>query len=175
MACKKCVKKDKAWQIIRDEAVQMAAEEPMLASFFHSTIINHDSLGAALSFQLANKLGSVTMPPIVLREVIEQALRTDPEILNAVACDICAVTERDPAVNFLSTPLLYLKGFRLYRLIVYRIGYGCKGRLSLAYFCSIRFLLFTDCGYSSGRADRLRYHARSCDGHCHRGNRRCWE
>ncbi len=134
MACNKCVKREKAWQTIRDEAVQMAAEEPMLASFFHSTIINHDSLGAALSFQLANKLGSLTMPPIVLREVIEQAVHADPTILDAVACDICAVTERDPAVTYLSTPLLYLKGFQA--LQAYRIAHWLwlQGRQSLALF-----------------------------------------
>lgn len=72
----------------------MAAEEPMLASFSIPRLLITIVWGLHSVFQLANKLGSVTMPPIVLREVIEQALRTD-RILNAVACDICAVTERD--------------------------------------------------------------------------------
>ena len=82
-----------------------------MASFFHSTILNHDSLQSALSFQLASKLGNPIMPAMGLREIIEKAFSADPEILNAVACDICAVTERDPAVVYYSTPLLYLKGF----------------------------------------------------------------
>ena len=88
----------------------MAAQEPMLASFFHSTILNHRDLRSALSFQLANKLDSTTMPAIALREVIELALRSEPELLAAVAADICAVQDRDPAVDLFSTPLLYLKG-----------------------------------------------------------------
>lgn len=134
MACSRCIKKERAWQTIRDEAAQMAAEEPMLASFFHSTILNHETLGAALSFQLANKLGSLTMPPIVLREVIEQAIHADVTILDAAACDICAVTERDPAVNYLSTPLLYLKGFQA--LQAYRIAHWLwlQNRRPLALF-----------------------------------------
>lgn len=134
MACKKCVKKDKAWQTIRDEAVQMAAEEPMLASFFHSTILNHESLRSALSFQLANKLGSAVMPAMVLREVIETALTAQPEILDAVAADICAVKDRDPAVRFYSTPLLYLKGF--HALQGYRVSHWLwnQGRRALATF-----------------------------------------
>jgi len=100
-----------AWQCIRDEAKILVEQEPMLASFFHSTILNHDNLQCALSFQLANKLDHATMPAILLREVIEEALRSDPTILHAVAADLCAVQERDPAVEHFSTPLLYLKGF----------------------------------------------------------------
>ena len=112
----------------------MAAEEPMLASFFHSTILNHDSLRSALSFQLANKLASAVMPAMVLREVIETALAAQPDILDAVAADICAVKDRDPAVRYYSTPLLYLKGF--HALQGYRVAHWLwqQGRYSLATF-----------------------------------------
>lgn len=99
------------WQRIREEATQMAQDEPMLASFFYSTILNHDTLLAALSFQLANRLDSPTMPAILMREIIESAFTADASILNAVMADIVAVQERDPAVEYYSTPLLYLKGF----------------------------------------------------------------
>ncbi|MCE0556635.1 MULTISPECIES: serine O-acetyltransferase [unclassified Motilimonas] len=99
------------WQRIRDEATQMAQDEPMLASFFYSTILNHDTLLAALSFQLANRLDSPTMPAILIREIIESAFTSDVSILNSVMADIIAVQERDPAVEYFSTPLLYLKGF----------------------------------------------------------------
>ena len=130
MACIKQV----TWDNIREEAVIMAAEEPMLASFFHSTILNHDSLRSALSFQLANKLASAVMPAMVLREVIETALAAQPDILDAVAADICAVKDRDPAVRYYSTPLLYLKGF--HALQGYRVAHWLwqQGRYSLATF-----------------------------------------
>ena len=122
------------WQKIQQEAGRMAAEEPMLASFFHSTILNHETLRSALSFQLANKLDSATMPAIVLREVIEQALRSDPGLLAVVAADICAVQERDPAVEFFSTPLLYLNGF--HALQGYRVANWLwkQGRRPLALY-----------------------------------------
>lgn len=100
-----------AWRRIQDEAKSLVEQEPMLASFFHATILNHDSLKCSLSFQLANKLDNATMPAILLREVIEEALNADSTILYAVAADLCAVQERDPAVEHFSTPLLYLKGF----------------------------------------------------------------
>ncbi|MBP9569479.1 MAG: serine O-acetyltransferase, partial [Aeromonadaceae bacterium] len=89
---------------------------------------------SALSFQLANKLASAVMPAIVLREVIETALAAQPDILDAAAADICAVKERDPAVRYYSTPLLYLKGF--HALQGYRVAHWLwqQGRHSLAVF-----------------------------------------
>ncbi len=99
------------WQRIRQEALRLAGDEPMLASFFHSTILNHHSLKSALSYQLANRLDSPTVPAILIREIIEEALKSDTDILHAVVADLCAVQERDPAVEYFSTPLLYLKGF----------------------------------------------------------------
>lgn len=130
MACKQ----QQTWEKIRTEALSLVNEEPMLASFFHSTILNHDSLRSALSFQLANKLASSVMPAIVLREVIETALAAQPDILDAAAADICAVKERDPAVRYYSTPLLYLKGF--HALQGYRVAHWLwqQGRHSLAVF-----------------------------------------
>ena len=130
MACKQ----QQTWDKIRAEALSLVNEEPMLASFFHSTILNHDSLRSALSFQLANKLASAEMPAIVLREVIETALAAQPDILDAAAADICAVKERDPAVRYYSTPLLYLKGF--HALQGYRVAHWLwqQGRHSLAVF-----------------------------------------
>ena len=74
------------------------------------------------------------MPAIVLREVIETALAAQPDILDAAAADICAVKERDPAVRYYSTPLLYLKGF--HALQGYRVAHWLwqQGRHSLAVF-----------------------------------------
>ncbi|MCC4264277.1 serine O-acetyltransferase [Oceanimonas baumannii] len=122
----------RTWLRIREEAQRMIAEEPMLGSFFHSTILNHDTLKCALSFILANKLDSNVMPAICLREIIEGALDQEPAILDKVATDICAVQERDPAVDLFSTPLLYLKGF--HALQGYRIAHWLwhHGRRALA-------------------------------------------
>ncbi|WP_425333931.1 serine O-acetyltransferase, partial [Klebsiella pneumoniae] len=83
----------------------------MLASFYHATIIKHDSLKAALSYILANRLNTASMPAMAVREVIEEAFAADPSISEAAACDICATVNRDPAVSMYSMPLLYLKGY----------------------------------------------------------------
>ena len=71
---------DPIWQHIRKQTRCQAEAEPILASFLHATILNHDSLEAALSFHLANKLDSPTAPAMLIREVIASALEDDPSI-----------------------------------------------------------------------------------------------
>ncbi|WP_284694965.1 serine O-acetyltransferase [Photobacterium galatheae] len=99
------------WKTIKQEAIVLTEQEPMLASFYHATIIKHDNLGAALSYILANKLATPSMPAMAVREVIEEAYAADQMITESAACDIRAVVERDPAINKFSVPLLYLKGY----------------------------------------------------------------
>jgi serine O-acetyltransferase len=115
------VEQKQLWKKIREEAWISSSNEPILASFFHSTILNHKSFKSALSYQLANRLDSHTMPAILIREVIEEAFIKSPDILNAAMADIIAVQERDPAVEDYSIPLLYLKGF--HAIQVYRIAH----------------------------------------------------
>lgn len=112
---------EKVWSVIKSEAKQLADSEPMLASFFHSTLLKHEHLGNALSYILANKLANEIMPAITVREVIEDAFKNDGSMINAAACDIVAVRLRDPAVDKYSTPLLYLKGF--HALQSYRVAH----------------------------------------------------
>ncbi|MEH6453286.1 MAG: serine O-acetyltransferase [Psychromonas sp.] len=108
------------WEKIREEAWACSTSEPILASFFHSTILNHHSLKSALSYQLANRLDNPTMPGILLREVIEEAFLKSPDIIHSAVADIVAVQERDPAVEDFSIPLLYLKGF--HALQIHRVA-----------------------------------------------------
>lgn len=122
------------WKHIRDEAQDLVNSEPMLASFFHATILKHNHLGDALSYILANKLANSIMPAIALKEIIEEAYQADPQIICSAACDIEAVRSRDPAVDKWSTPLLYLKGF--HALQSYRVTHYLwnQGRKALAVY-----------------------------------------
>lgn len=122
------------WQSIRDEAKLLVDNEPMLASFFHATILKHHDLGLALSYILANKLANPIMPAIALKEIIEEAYCLNPHLVTIAAYDLVAVRERDPAVTMLSTPLLYLKGY--HALQSYRITHYLwnEGRRALAIY-----------------------------------------
>ena len=44
------------WQKLRDEANEVVSREPLLASHVYSCVLNHECLGSALSFIVANKL-----------------------------------------------------------------------------------------------------------------------
>lgn len=122
------------WSNIKSEARSLADCEPMLASFFHATLLKHENLGNALSYILANKLSNSIMPAIAVREVVEDAYLSDQKMIFSAARDILAVRLRDPAVDKYSTPLLYFKGF--HALQAYRIGHWLwlQGRQALAIY-----------------------------------------
>jgi serine O-acetyltransferase len=123
---------DSIWQAIRKEVKQESDDERLLTSFFYSTVLNHDRLEDALSFHLAEKLQSITLPAMSLREAIDEALRRSPEIGEAARADLRAVRERDPACTGYWVPLLYFKGF--HALQAYRVAHWlwAEGRRALA-------------------------------------------
>lgn len=125
---------DPVWQDIRRETEVEVGREPILASFLHATILNHSTLESALSFHLASKLGSVSMPSLILREVIEDAFVSDPCIANSIRSDIQAVKLRDSACSSSLIPFLYFKGFQA--LQAYRITHWLwtQQRKSLALY-----------------------------------------
>lgn len=129
---------DTLWDSIRNQTRKQAEQEPVLASFLYATILNHDTLEAALSFHLANKLDSPALPAMLVREVIEQAMNADSSISQAVRADLVAVSERDSACCSLVTPFLFFKGF--HALQSYRIAHWLwtQGRNSLALFLQNR-------------------------------------
>lgn len=131
---KKIVTQNELWQTIRTEANHLINSEPMLASYFHATILNHDNIGSSISYILANKLATDVMPAIDIREVVRQAHQANPSIIEASMTDIMAVYLRDPATNYYATPLLYYKGFLA--LQAYRISHWLwhQNRQALAIF-----------------------------------------
>ncbi len=112
---------DRVWSEIRSEAEAVVKAEPALASYFYASILKHDSLAEAISFELANKLGSDAVPAMLLRELVDQIISAKPHVFNAMVKDICAHKDRDPACDKYSTPLLYFKGFNA--LAAHRIGH----------------------------------------------------
>ncbi|NQZ33459.1 MAG: serine O-acetyltransferase [Oceanospirillaceae bacterium] len=103
---------EQLWLAIQDEARLEMIAEPMLASFYHCSVINHSTIKSALSFLLALKLSDDVMSPVLLREILEQAMRAEPAMLKAACKDLIAVRNRDPAVEHSLNVLLYLKGFQ---------------------------------------------------------------
>lgn len=129
---------DPVWDRIREETRIAIADEPILASFMHATILHHDELECSLSFHLANQLDSPSVSSMMLREVFLKAFNTDNEIRCAIRDDLNAVLERDSACSEYHVPFLYFKGF--HALQVHRVANWLwrQGRHSLALFLQSR-------------------------------------
>lgn len=129
---------DELWAKIREDARGLVECEPLLASFYHATIIGHTDLRGAMSFLLSSKLADEVVSAMALREIIEQAYEADEGLIEAACADIQAVCTRDPAVERYSTVLLYLKGFQAIQ--AYRVAHWMwqQGRRSLALYIQSR-------------------------------------
>jgi len=99
------------WAALRNEAQAAAKSEAALASLIAAVILNHDSLGDALSYQLARKLGDQEMGAMSLRDTIEEAYEARPALVEIAEADLKAVFERDPACKGYVQPFLFFKGF----------------------------------------------------------------
>jgi serine O-acetyltransferase len=131
-------RKDLVWRSIRNSAQREANREPMLASFLHATIINHRSLESALGHLLAERLDSKTAPALLLREVFDEVFASEPDIGEAIRCDLKAVQQRDCACPEYAVAFLFFKGF--HALQTHRIGHWLwtHKRHSLALFLQNR-------------------------------------
>lgn len=123
---------DPVWSDLREEAIRMAAAEPVLASFVHATILNHERLEQALTYHLAQKLGNDDVGAMQVHQVFDQAFVDAPVLGDEVRADLSAIYERDPAVNTFVEPFLFFKGF--HSLQAYRITHWlwATGRRAMA-------------------------------------------
>ncbi|HEX4740465.1 MAG TPA: serine O-acetyltransferase [Caulobacteraceae bacterium] len=128
----------RVWSALRAEAQAVARDEPGLASLINAVILSHTDLAAALSYQLARKLGDQELRAMSLREVAQEAYATDPRIVADAEADLQAVYERDPACKGYIQPFLHFKGFQ--SLQTHRVAHWLwrRGRESLAFYMQSR-------------------------------------
>lgn len=126
------------WAALRNEAEHAARTEPALASLVNAVILSHDNLGDALSYQLAHKLGDQELRSMSLRELVLDAYRSAPALVEIAEADLKAVFERDPACKGYVQPFLFFKGFQA--LQTQRIAQWLwgQGRETMAFFLQSR-------------------------------------
>jgi len=109
-----------------------------MSSLLASTILNHETMSSALSYQLARKLGDQEMPGMSLRDAIEGAYASDPSIVETAEEDLKAVLERDPACEGYVKPFLFYKGYQA--LQTHRVAHWLhrEGRETLASYLHSR-------------------------------------
>jgi serine O-acetyltransferase len=126
------------WAALRNEAAAVAKKESALASVVAATILNHDTLGDALSYQFARKLGDQELRGMTLRDIFEEAYENQPELVAIAEDDLRAVFERDPACKGYLQPFLFFKGFQA--LQTQRVAHWLWGheRETLAFYLQSR-------------------------------------
>lgn len=126
------------WQKLRFDAKVAAEQEPALSSYLAATVLNHETFAEALCYQLAQKAGGPDMSALAVREICEEAYKSDPSIVAAAERDLQAVLERDPATRSTLQPFLFFKGFLA--LQTHRTAHWLwgQGRETLAFFFQSR-------------------------------------
>ncbi|MDP1932344.1 MAG: serine O-acetyltransferase [Gammaproteobacteria bacterium] len=129
---------DEIWIKLTEEARTLVQREPLLASYVYACILNHGTLGSALSFLLANKLSDDVMPAIAVRELFDAAYRESPEMIVHAIHDMRAVFDRDAATNSYLPIILFLKGYQ--SIQVHRLAHFLwkRDRKDLALFMQSR-------------------------------------
>ena len=129
---------DPVWSRICDEARAAVRDEPLMGGMIHSGVLHHGSFERSLAYRFSLKLASGEMSEQILREIADEAYRSDPSLAQAARADLVAVYERDPACHRLLQPLLFFKGSQA--LQSYRVARWLwrENRRDLAYFVQMR-------------------------------------
>jgi serine O-acetyltransferase len=124
--------RDPVWDAIRQDAAALAREEPILGRLVYAGVLNQSRFEDALSYILAERLGSEDVPAKLLRQVFDALIAADAEIAMAARADLAAVCERDPACTSPLEALMFFKGF--HGIQTYRLAHALlhQGRRALA-------------------------------------------
>jgi serine O-acetyltransferase len=99
------------WKTINNEIELRVKAEPSLGSFLYSLISSQKDLLAAVASILASKLHSDALSAMDIKKFILEVYRECDHIELALEEDLIFFKDNDPACNYLSTPLLFYKGF----------------------------------------------------------------
>ncbi|XP_054819154.1 serine acetyltransferase 1, chloroplastic-like [Prosopis cineraria] len=103
---------DDVWLKLQHEARLDVQEEPILCTYYYSSILSHESLESALANHLALKLSSSSLPSGTLNDIFLGVFTDHQEIMLRVKDDLSAVVERDPACISYVHCFLNYKGFQ---------------------------------------------------------------
>ena len=99
------------WKEIQHEIHLRVDAEPSLGSFLYSLILSQRDLLAAVASILASKLHSDALSAMDIKKFILDVYRDCDDIELSLEADLRFFKANDPACNYISTPLLFYKGF----------------------------------------------------------------
>jgi len=129
---------DPVWTRIREEADTAIRQEPSLGGLMLTSLLNHETLEAAVVHRVASRLGHSSVPSDLIEQTFLEALQAEPAIGDAFRADIAAVVDRDPAVTRVIEPVLYFKGF--HAIQTHRLAHWLwnRGRYDFALYLQSR-------------------------------------
>ena len=102
---------DPIWDSLQEEARIAAQQDPLLAAFLYSVIINQRSLEDSVIYRICERLDHPDLQANLLRQTFSEMLEDWPEWGSILRVDIQAVYDRDPACTRFLEAILYFKGF----------------------------------------------------------------
>lgn len=102
---------DPTWEALRNEAEAIVDNDPTMASFIFSNVLNKTSLEEVVIHRICQRLDQPDFPADTIRLGFEAMLDDQPGWRDIVRIDIAAVFDRDPACTRFIEPILYFKGF----------------------------------------------------------------
>ena len=102
---------DPIWEAVRSEAADAVENDPLLAAFLYTTILNQERLEDAVIHRLAQRLDHSDLSADLIAQAYREMMRDKPEWSDIVRVDIQAYYDRDPACDRFMMPVLYFKGF----------------------------------------------------------------
>ena len=100
------------WNNIKEEIGLRIDAEPSLENYLESLILSKINIIEATAAILASKLNNDALSSDDLYEIILAAYIEEDTIESILTNDIIFFRENDPACKYLSTPLLFYKGFQ---------------------------------------------------------------
>ena len=121
------------WSEIEDQAIEMAAREPMLRQAIDETGFTARRPGSSARYSRAGWRGPAA-PVAIVRRLVLDALGEDPTVLEFLETDLRAVVAHDPACRSGLHALLHLKGF--HALQTHRVAHSLwkRGREDIAHW-----------------------------------------
>lgn len=110
------------WPIIRAEAAEAAAQDPVMGPFLRYFVLERRSLIEALALRLVARLHHKVLDEDMLAHSFISIFALLPRAEAMLEADLRAVYERDAATSRFMEPLLYYKGF--HALQTHRIAHA---------------------------------------------------
>jgi serine O-acetyltransferase len=99
------------WLTIRREAERALASDPIFGRSLTASILDHSGLGAAVSWQIGQRLGKSDGDRRLFARVADEAFSASPELVESASRDLEGIVLHDPASTGFLPALLNFKGY----------------------------------------------------------------